>query len=280
MRLLLRRVLNVIESINSRLSLRAKMQILAACVILPIIADHITRLFDVDGIWEVIILTIELLLPSAMLFLLWKEIYQLNEQAVIDPLTRLLNRRGGEDALKRELSAIFRQFNEKERLESPGIKVAVAFIDVDHLKKINDSHGHQAGDKVIQAVGEVLRTVFPRGIDIVMRQGGDEFLVMVPQMQASELKKKLEDCTNGKRCLLDAIANSEEIKQLTHGAGVTLSIGIASGIIPLEERKWGEVLSAITRRADAALYATKGSGRNGIRIMREDSYQDLTVSDG
>ena len=93
----------------------------------------------------------------------------LEEQARVDPLTGLLNRRGLEERMGIEVNRALRQ-------ETP---MAVAIVDIDHFKDVNDEHGHEIGDRVLAWVGGVLARQ-SRGVDVAARTGGDEFAVLLP----------------------------------------------------------------------------------------------------
>ncbi len=93
----------------------------------------------------------------------------LRQMAIRDPLTGLFNRRYMEETLDRELNRAARSSSE----------VAIVMIDVDHFKAFNDAHGHEAGDAVLAAVGEVLRR-YSRTSDVACRFGGQEFLMILP----------------------------------------------------------------------------------------------------
>jgi diguanylate cyclase (GGDEF)-like protein len=157
-----------------------------------------------------------------------------------DPLTGAMNRTG------LRLTA--------ERLAAPrpdrgSTAVSVLVIDLDHFKAINDTHGHKAGDAVLCLFASVARSEL-RGHDILARQGGDEFVVVLPQVR-----------------LDDAIPVAERIRRafavaplgFAHpGARPTLSIGVAEGDAAADG------LEAILHQADEALYRSKRQGRNRV----------------
>lgn len=202
-----------------------------------------------------IALMLELALPSVIIYLLWSEIRQLHNSALIDPLSGLYNRRGGNDILFSQLRNAFYQRRNRKH-----VAIAVAFIDIDYFKKINDTFGHAIGDQVIQKLSQIIRTVFPRITDVCVRQGGDEFVVMLPQ-HATATKQKMDE-------LVRLVSESLNFVDGQH-VGVTLSIGIASGYISRNEDLWGDELAAVFTRADQALYLVKTGGRNGTKILRE-----------
>lgn len=180
--------------------------------------------------------------------LLWMVFLRLNEQlarlATHDPLTKLLNRNGLADALHRHF-------------EQPGPRPLVLMhIDIDHFKRINDEHGHAAGDAVLQGVAHALGSQL-RASDFVARLGGEEFLVGCdgPDVeQAAHLAERLR------------MAVAERRHRLPGGSGAlgcTISVGVSPPVA--RHHQWEEAL----RHADEALYAAKQAGRNRVRRAAE-----------
>ncbi|MEM1332955.1 MAG: GGDEF domain-containing protein, partial [Actinomycetota bacterium] len=125
----------------------------------------------------------------------------------------------------------------------------VAMLDLDHFKRINDEHGHQAGDEVLRRVGRILTGSF-RSDDLVIRFGGEEFLAVLPRTSL----------TAG-RALVDRIrvdVAESEWDDIAPGLAVRLSAGVASG-------RLGDLDGAISR-ADGALYEAKRQGRDRIAV--------------
>lgn len=159
---------------------------------------------------------------------------QLREQAVRDPLTGLHNRRLFEQTKPLLLA-------EAERSGKP---MAAVMLDLDHFKRLNDTHGHQAGDAVLQRFAAVLLRSTRPG-DGVFRLGGEEFLVLLPGL----CPRQAQSCAEGWRAMLDREVSGLEIGR------VTFSAGIAG--YPADAAGWEDLL----RRADTALYAAKLTGR-------------------
>jgi len=134
-----------------------------------------------------------------------------------------------------------------EPLQSP---MALALIDVDHFKQINDTYGHSAGDQVISRVAELLRNSV-RSVDLVGRLGGDEFVILV-QLPGDAATAMLD------RTLAQVINHDLGINP-DHPVQVTLSAGLASSSGP-----GGYVLSDLMSAADAALYVAKDRGRSQV----------------
>jgi diguanylate cyclase (GGDEF)-like protein len=159
---------------------------------------------------------------------------QVRRLAGSDALTGLPNRRNLEEALQRELARSIRT----------GQPVNLLMLDIDHFKKINDTHGHQAGDSVLRDVGRRLAETVRVG-DFVARYGGEEFAILMPNAQtedASQLADRLLNCFGG----LDV--------------PVTASIGIATYI------RHAADATALVEAADQALYVSKREGRNRATV--------------
>ncbi|WP_092529653.1 GGDEF domain-containing protein [Amycolatopsis arida] len=157
----------------------------------------------------------------------------ITQQALQDPLTGLPNRRALDERL-RELAA-----------SAAAQPLAVALVDLDGFKDVNDRHSHAEGDDVLRVVASTLRDAL-RGDDLVARYGGDEFIVLLPGAPVSAAKQALGRAVS-------AVASLPH--HLSHG--VTLSVGLVS-LRPHERAE--QVLS----RADAAMYQAKRRGGNQV----------------
>ena len=161
---------------------------------------------------------------------------ELRRLAVTDPVTGVWNRRHGEELLSADLSAA----------HDDGQSLSLLMLDVDNFKAINDTRGHQAGDRVLVEIGRRLVAVC-RDTDMVARWGGEEFVIL------------LRDCT-----LQEGVRIAEEIRAtiadtpFIDAGAVTVSIGVAEAT-PRDD------LTSWVARADEALYEAKGSGRNTVR---------------
>jgi diguanylate cyclase (GGDEF)-like protein len=159
-------------------------------------------------------------------------------RAATDPLTGVGNRRLVEDALGRLVAQARRT----------GDRFAIAAVDLDHFKAINDTYGHAAGDAMLKAVAGVL-DVETREYDVVGRHGGDEFMVLLAGLDAPDAVMVMERCCS-------AIA---ALRLGTPPIGVTASIGVApSGPVLLDDP------SSLVRVADDAVYVAKARGGNRV----------------
>jgi diguanylate cyclase (GGDEF)-like protein len=166
---------------------------------------------------------------------------ELEEQAIRDPLTGLHNRRYLQETLQRELDRAFRE----------AYPVCLVMADIDHFKRVNDTFGHAAGDRILKTMADLLRTQTRAG-DIVCRYGGEEFLLVLLNLSAGVAKKRAEQW----RLSLEASRVLFEGMEIR----TTLSLGIAE--FPVHGRTSSEVLAA----ADSALYRAKAEGRNRVMI--------------
>ena len=179
----------------------------------------------------------------------------LQEQALRDELTGLHNRRRFNDALAHEVA----------RAQRDGSALALAMIDLDHFKALNDRFGHPAGDAVLRAVGQVVQQAVRRS-DIACRIGGEEIALLLPQAGAEgAVAAHLQG-------LCRRIAEIEVDFAGRRLPPVTVSIGVA--------RSQSECIDAadLIDRADQALYAAKHQGRNCVVAWRHPAQAHLADS--
>ena len=162
-------------------------------------------------------------------------------QAATDPLTGLLNRRSFE--------------NHAQDLIRRGVPFALAMGDLDHFKKLNDTHGHDAGDRALRAFSQTLRSSL-RAEDLVCRYGGEEFVILLPLRSANEAAAALDRV---RRELLVSVSGGTI-------APFTVSFGVAHS-------DQDPNLEELCRVADAALFRAKREGRDRVVI---DSFSHTT----
>lgn len=161
------------------------------------------------------------------------------ELAERDPLTGLYNRRYIDEQLTQRLTAVF----------DGESSLAVAMIDIDKFKRINDLHSHQIGDEVLRALGRILSECAASVAGgVAARMGGEEFLLILPRVDANEASVLME--------FLRQAISDYDWQSLTDRLTVTASIGVA--IAPIDGVEGSELL----RTADARLYLAKEQGRN------------------
>jgi diguanylate cyclase (GGDEF)-like protein/PAS domain S-box-containing protein len=165
---------------------------------------------------------------------------KLGELAIRDSLTGLHNRRYLEDALDHAVA----------RGARSGEPLSVVALDLDLFKEVNDTHGHAAGDRVLQRAAEVLRTNV-RASDIVGRVGGEEFIVALP---GATLAMALVRADQWRAAFAGGSLKGDDGVDLR----CTVSIGVA------EHRRVNETIAQTLRRADLALYEAKRGGRNRV----------------
>jgi diguanylate cyclase (GGDEF)-like protein len=170
---------------------------------------------------------------------------QAKELAYVDDLTSLYNSRYLEHVLDKEI----------ERSDEEGKPLSVVFLDLDHFKSVNDTHGHLVGSRLLVEVAEVIKRCC-RPQDIVVRYGGDEYTVILPDTDAS-----------GASAVAERIRQSIEEECFLGGDGpelhLTASIGVAA--VPEDARDKREVL----RLADLAMYYAKEKKRNAVYSARD-----------
>ncbi|QAU34532.1 GGDEF domain-containing protein [Janthinobacterium sp. 17J80-10] len=187
-----------------------------------------------------------LLLSSALLLLYFERIVADKDHlATHDELTKVFNRRAIDTSGQREISVA-------RRLRKP---MAIAFVDIDHFKEINDRFGHAVGDRVLFQVAQALKGAC-RDIDLIGRYGGEEFCIIFPNMD-------MEKCHVVGQRLVSAVNQCRfEIAE-----NVTISVGIALSRLDDEKHNWGILIE----RADHELYKAKSGGRNRFEVHADAS---------
>ena len=167
---------------------------------------------------------------------------RLRTQSVRDHLTSLFNRRYMEETLEREL----------RRAQRNSVPLSVIMVDVDHFKRFNDDHGHDAGDALLAELGRLLRS-HVRVEDVPCRVGGEEFAIVMPGAAAK-----------------DALRRAEELREAAHRLrivhrGVSLgAVSISLGVAAFPEH--AAATDVLLRAADSALYRAKREGRDRVVV--------------
>jgi diguanylate cyclase (GGDEF)-like protein len=172
----------------------------------------------------------------------------LRSQSIRDPLTGLFNRRYMEESLQREM-------RRAARSRQP---VGIIMLDIDHFKAFNDTHGHEAGDALLQSVGSIMQRSV-RAEDIACRYGGEEFTLILPEASLPDAALRAEH-------IRQAISHLNIQYHRQQLGRITVSAGVA--IYP----DHGPTGDAVLRASDAALYQAKSRGRNRIVLNRPNGF--------
>ena len=168
----------------------------------------------------------------------------LNHLSTTDGLTGLFNRRALTDILQHEI----------ERAERYVSDLSLLLCDIDKFKSVNDTYGHAAGDKALQAVAESLKIAL-RKSDILGRYGGDEFMIILPETSLDGAKKLAEK--------IRGAVNEISLELPMHQRiSLSVSVGVASCCAPMEN------IDTLVKLADTALYTSKHEGRNMVSAMQ------------
>ena len=162
---------------------------------------------------------------------------ELERLSITDKLTDLYNRRKIDELLQ----------NEIDRYERNGHTFGFAILDIDYFKDVNDTYGHQVGDKILFQIANILKENL-RKTDFVGRFGGEEFVIICPESDIQNTRKLIENF----RIIIENY-DFEIIKHKTASFGVTIV-------------KKGDTVDSILKRADKALYESKNNGRNKVSV--------------
>lgn len=165
----------------------------------------------------------------------------LHEQAIRDPLTRLLNRRYLDETLPREIMRAKREHR----------PLSLVILDLDHFKNVNDTWGHEAGDAVLSHLASLLRQHL-RASDLACRFGGEEFVVVMLGATLGEAHERIEE-----------LANHVRGEDIVHGKLHLPPVTFSAGLVQVGLH--GETAEQLLRTADRALYVAKEAGRNCLR---------------
>jgi diguanylate cyclase (GGDEF)-like protein len=177
-----------------------------------------------------------------------EEVRLLSDQ---DPLTNLYNRRYMQEALEQELQLATQSC----------YSVGVVILDLDHFKRFNDTFGHDAGDALLCAAGEVLKSRI-RSKDIACRFGGEEFVVILPETSLAEATCLAKD-------LRLSIGNLKIKHRCQPLGSITASMGVA--VFPAN----GATVDTVLRAADSALYRAKVCGRDRIEVSHAETSEGV-----
>jgi diguanylate cyclase len=174
-----------------------------------------------------------------------QEVVKAREEGQADGLTGLLNRRGFDQAIAACLA----------ELDHGNVGPSLLIADIDHFKRVNDTYGHVFGDRVLAAVGQILKKCV-KGKNTAARFGGEEFIVLLPAApvdEAGQLAEQIRTMVQG--CRIKRSSDKEAV------ANITISLGVTGF-------RAGESVTDFVARADAALYVSKNEGRNRVTIAR------------
>ena len=171
--------------------------------------------------------------------LLQAQTAKLEELATTDALTGAYNRRKFNGLILAEIARV-------RRYEHP---LSLLILDIDHFKRVNDTHGHEAGDEVLVVLAGLIRAGI-RATDSLARWGGEEFVVLSPEVTVDEAMG-----------LAERLRSAAGAYEYSFAGRVTVSIGVA-------QHRAGETPDELFARADEALYAAKEGGRDRVEVAR------------
>ena len=176
-------------------------------------------------------------------FALGRRFDALRATSLQDPMTRVGNRRHWDERLREEL----------ERAVRSRMPLSLLLVDVDHLKGLNDLHGHVNGDRALALVGDVLRDTC-RSRDVAARYGGDEFAILLPRTRLEEAK-----------VVAERIRQEVRRRRTSLGAPLASLLTVSIGVVDLESVREPRA-DLLFDCADQALYLAKENGRDRIEV--------------
>jgi diguanylate cyclase len=182
-----------------------------------------------------------------------QELDHARREARTDPLTTIGNRKAFDEKLWLLLATF----------EKHGEPFSLILMDLDHFKRINDGHGHQAGDHVLSRLGELLKN-WVRAGDLVARYGGDEFAVLLPRTELAAARELAERIR---------LRTAEEVSGLTF-RGEQIALSFSVGVAVSRE---GDSPESLILRADRGMFQSKELGRNHVSTVEPEPAGPLRV---
>lgn len=173
---------------------------------------------------------------------LQSDLVRARDESLIDPLTRILNRKGFDQKLQAML----------ELQPETGCAHCLVMLDIDRFKAVNDTYGHVMGDRVLQAVAELLSNTAPDLVQRLARFGGEEFAIVLPQSTLASAVALAESCRERVRAMKVRDRRSQH---------VVLTVTISAGVAAMQA---DDDAASLIARADDALYAAKQAGRDRV----------------
>ncbi len=198
----------------------------------------------------------ELELLSKKVSALDTELKKAREESMHDGLTGVYNRRAFDDAIREMV----------ERQAEAGAVLSVLILDVDNFKAVNDSYGHQIGDRVLVALARKCSGLI-RSADIIARYGGEEFVILLPDASLKNAVAKANAMCKSIAATRYALDDIE--------TGQTLCVTISIGVSQFQS---GDTPMTIIERADKALYQAKHAGKNRV-VSEMELYEETAVTD-
>jgi len=220
--------------------LSSALQAMAATQLAPQISE--ARMGTEDMKTSVQSLQHEVINSQTEIMRLRDDLERARSEAMIDPLTNILSRQGFDQHLATVL----------ELEPEAGRQHCLVMLDVDHFKKVNETHGHLMGDRVIQGLGEILRQSAAVEAHAVARFGGEEFAIVLPHSSLDEAAQLAEAVRARAKAMKIRNRSTQE---------VMFSITVSGGVTAMQP---GDDASALIARADAALRKAKQAGRDRV----------------